>query len=72
MDSKVLVFVDQYWSINHYAPTVQEIANELSLSKSATLYIMRRLRAKGLLLYEDCVPRTVRTSEMDKILQGVL
>jgi repressor LexA len=61
---RVLEAVAAFWAANGYSPSLDEIADLAGLAhRSSVHHHLRRLRADGLVAYEEGKARTVRLTE---------
>ena len=56
---QVAAFIDAFWAVHHYAPSVRDIAAGCGLSLSTVHYHLLYLRATGAITFEDNAARTV-------------
>lgn len=63
-DAKILGFVERYVEDNLMAPTLQEIADDVGMSKVGLWERVRRLVGRGYLLQEPRQARSIRPGPM--------
>ena len=62
-DGEILRFIESYRDERGYAPSVRDICTALGFKSPATAaHYLRRMRERGLVEYEDRIPRTVRVT----------
>lgn len=60
-DSQILKFIGDYIDNNGYSPSVREIGSGVGIKSPGSIkYRLKNMRDKGLIDYEDHIPRTVR------------
>jgi repressor LexA len=60
----IVEFIRRFVTKHKYPPTVREIAHGVSLKSSATVQVhLNKLRAKGVLDWEDASTRTIHVLE---------
>jgi len=59
-DTLVYMFIENFWRVNYYSPTVREIVDGVGLSSTSVAnYSVQKLKKRGLLRDTKC--RAVRT-----------
>ena len=61
---ETFLFLKHFIEERGYSPTVQEIADEIRVSKSTAHRYLKRLEAVGLIRWESVKPRTIRLNEL--------
>ena len=62
--SEVVEFVRHWWAEHGYGPSMQDIADGLTISESAALRTVRLLAQKGALKYTPRVKRSTRPNAL--------
>lgn len=60
-DEQIVDAIRVFWENNGYAPTVREVGAAVGIKSPSTIkYRFEQLREKGLVAYNDRIPRTIR------------
>jgi hypothetical protein len=65
----ILDAIEGYWEQYHYGPAMEDIGVMTGRVKSNVLYHLRQMRCDGLVLFEDGIPRSLRTSKTDYLIK---
>ena len=62
-DEQIVDAIRVFWEDNGYAPTVREVGAAVGIKSPSTIkYRFEQLREKGLVAYNDRIPRTIRVT----------
>jgi len=64
--SEVVEFVREWWAEHGYGPSMQDIADGLTISRASAHQRVRALAKHGVLHYRPHTCRTTRLTEIDK------
>lgn len=65
-EKDVYNYIVQYKTINHYSPTIREIADGIhTASLTSVKDILERLKEQGVLTYVENKPRTIVIKQFD-------
>lgn len=60
---RILFAVEYCWAQHGFAPTIRELADAAELHHTTVMRWLDRLRARGVLTFEDGKARTIRLTE---------
>lgn len=66
LQQEVVDAIDQWWNEKHYGPGLQDIADRLTISKSAARNYIETLCQRGVLMRTPRIARSIRVSDLYK------
>lgn len=62
-DEQIVDAIRVFWEDNGYAPSIREVGAAVGIKSPSTIkYRFEQLREKGLVAYNDRIPRTIRVT----------